>query len=180
MTKSIYFDTDCWSAFLWVKEEQLVVQLYPNRIIIPEKVYEELSNPKVPHLKKQTDSLLNNNEISKQSILFGTQEATLYLQLSGNSDPNHSKIGKGEAAAISLAVCKKGILGSNNLRDILPYINLYKIENFTTGDILFDALNQGLITETKGSIIWNNMLKRQRFLPTPTFTEFIKSKNAKQ
>ncbi|HAF61505.1 MAG TPA: hypothetical protein DCK95_04190 [Anaerolineaceae bacterium] len=177
MTKPIYFDTDCWSAFLWVNEEQLVVHLYSDRIIIPEQVYIELSNPRVPHLKNQTDVLINNNTISKQPITLGTRESNLYLKLCTNPDPGQNIIGKGEAAAISLAVYKNGILGSNNLRDVSSYIKLYNLENLTTGDILIDALHQGLISEAKGNGIWINMLKRRRQLPTPTFSDFLKSKS---
>jgi len=46
-TKSIFFDTDCLSAFLWVKEESLVVQFYPGRVVLPLEVYRELSNPSI-------------------------------------------------------------------------------------------------------------------------------------
>lgn len=46
-TKSVFFDTDCLSAFLWVKEESLVVKLYPGRVVLPRKVFRELSNPSI-------------------------------------------------------------------------------------------------------------------------------------
>ena len=44
---SLFFDTDCISAFLWVNEEFLLSQLYPTKIVIPQEVYKELSNPSI-------------------------------------------------------------------------------------------------------------------------------------
>ena len=47
MTETVYFDTDCLSAFLWVNNQSLLAQLYPGRIVLPKEVYIELSNPGV-------------------------------------------------------------------------------------------------------------------------------------
>ncbi len=30
MTSQLFFDTDCLSAFLWVKEENILFKLYPG------------------------------------------------------------------------------------------------------------------------------------------------------
>ena len=35
LTKDIFIDTDCISAFLWVGNESLLSQLYPNRVVMP-------------------------------------------------------------------------------------------------------------------------------------------------
>lgn len=83
-------------------------------------------------------------------------------------------IGKGEAAAISLAVANNGILASNNLRDVNQYINMYNLPNITTGDILFEALNSNIITEPQGNKIWIDMLNKARKLPTCDFTTYLK------
>ena len=53
----LFFDTDCISAFLWVGQEAILPKLYPGRIVIPEPVYDELSNPRIPHLKQRIDAL---------------------------------------------------------------------------------------------------------------------------
>ena len=34
MTDKLFFDTDCISAFLWVKEENILFKLYPGKIIL--------------------------------------------------------------------------------------------------------------------------------------------------
>jgi hypothetical protein len=59
LTDSLFFDTDCISAFLWVRNESLLPQLYPGRIVIPRPVYEELSNPRIAHLRVRIDALIS-------------------------------------------------------------------------------------------------------------------------
>ncbi len=36
MTRTLFFDTDCISSFLWTEEEHLLLKLYPGRIVLPE------------------------------------------------------------------------------------------------------------------------------------------------
>lgn len=48
LTDKLFFDTDCLSAFLWVRGGSILSQLYPGRIILPAQVYDELK--RVPHL----------------------------------------------------------------------------------------------------------------------------------
>lgn len=97
-----------------------------------------------------------------QPIFHGLPESTLYLELTTNPGPGQKIIGKGEAAAISLARYQDGIVASNNLRDISPYIKLYKLENITTGDILLEAYNKQLISESEGNRIWAGMLPNRQ------------------
>ena len=61
MTKRVFFDTDCISSFMWVGGKNIIEELFDARIVIPEQVYEELSNPKVQHLKEQTDEMIGDN-----------------------------------------------------------------------------------------------------------------------
>ncbi|VND73541.1 Uncharacterised protein [Streptococcus pneumoniae] len=72
------------------------------------------------------------------SIDIGTEEYALYRDLTRNHDSNKI-IGKGEAASIFLAKKHNGILGSNNLRDVKPYVEEFSLEHMTTGDILVEA-----------------------------------------
>lgn len=74
-------------------------------------------------------------------------------------------IGNGEAAGIAMAKHRNGILCSNNLRDIIPFIKKYDVKNITTGEILKEALKADLITEDDGNRIWAEMLAKRRILP---------------
>ena len=58
MTDDLFFDTDCLSAFLWINDTNILHELYGGRIVLPEPVYQELSNPCIPHIGQRTDLLL--------------------------------------------------------------------------------------------------------------------------
>jgi predicted nucleic acid-binding protein len=174
MTEIIFFDTDCLSAFLWVNKENLITQLYRDRIAIPEQVFSELK--KVPPLKDRVVGLKSSKLITICSLDFGTPEADFYLTLTAHPDEGYKVIGRGEASAIALARFRGGVLASNNLRDILPYTQLYNLKHITTGHILSEALNKKIITEGQGNAIWKDMLIRGRLLPAATFSDFLTNK----
>ncbi len=171
MTEPLFLDTDCLSTFLWVGRENLVLQLYAERIGIPQQVYAELR--KVPVLISKVDALLKAKRVMLYQITAGTQEANLYFKLTNRPDQGFKIIGSGEAAAIVLSKEYNGILGSNNMRDILPYIQLYSLKHRTSADIMAEALEHHLITEGQGNVIWRDMLQRNRKLPADTFSDFL-------
>ena len=176
MTDSLFFDTDCISAFLWVRNESLLAQLYPGRIVIPRPVYNELSNPRIVHLKVRIDALVSTGQAEIVKIIVGTQEYNMFYKLTVEPDKGQKLIGKGEAAPIALAKENGGIVASNNLSDIGDYVKEFQLKHITTGDILVEAYNKGLITENEGNTIWASMLAKQRKLGTASFSDFLKSK----
>ena len=179
MTNSLFIDTDCISAFLWVDQENIVTKLFPKQVVIPKQVYDELSHPGVNYLKPlkaQIDKLVAQGEATIQTIESDTSTYNLYRKLTSNPDSGHKIIGKGEAAAISLAKVNQGILASNNLKDISDYVDEYHLINITTGDILKLALDKGIISEEQGNILWGKMLARKRKLGFPSFSDFLKYK----
>lgn len=171
MTDLYFFDTDCISAFLWVKKESILAELYPRKIILPRQVYDEIT--KVPPLLNRINGMKDAGQLTVKSIDVGTDEFSDYYALAVSPPAGERIIGKGEAAAIALTKKHNGTLASNNLRDIKRYINQFKLKHVTTGDILVGALNQGLISEEEGNILWADMTAKRRMLPTPTFTEFM-------
>lgn len=171
MTDRYFFDTDCLSAFLWVRGENILSKLYKNKIILPKQVYNELE--KVPYLFKRVNSLLDNKQIRVESIKINTPEFNDYVEMTCSPKDGLKIIGSGEAAGIAMAKHRNGILCSNNLRDIIPYIKKYEIKNMTTGEILIQAMNEGLITEDDGNRIWSDMLAKRRILPALSFSEYL-------
>jgi len=174
MTEPIFLDTDCLSTFLCVGQENLFLQLYAGRIGIPRQVYFELG--KVQFMKNRVDALLNAKRVVLYQIAAGTAAGNLYLKLTEHPDQGYKIIGTGEAAAIVLAREYDGILGSNNMRDILPYIKLFNLRHRTSADIMVEALEHHLISEGQGNVIWRDMLQHNRKLPADTFTEFLKNR----
>ena len=171
MTEKFFFDTDCLSAFLWVREESILARLYAGRIILPTQVYNELL--RVPHLLARVDRLKNNGDLSIESMEVGSEEYNDYLKMITAPEKGMRIIGRGEAAGIAMAKQRNGTLASNNLRDVRPYVEKYEISHITTGDILIEALNAGMITEAEGNTIWAEMIRKRRMLPTTTFSEYL-------
>ena len=94
-----------------MNNESILSKLFPGRVIIPKEVYDELSHPgvnRVKGLKAQVDIMVQSGAATIETIVVGP-------------DPGHRVIGRGEAASISLAKERNGILASNNLKDISVY-----------------------------------------------------------
>ncbi len=127
-------------------------------------------------MKNKVDALLNANRVMLYQIIAGTDAGYLYLKLTEHPDQGYKIIGSGEAAAIVLTKEYNGILGSNNMRDILPYIKSFNLQHRTSADIMIEALDHHLINEGQGNVIWRDMLQRNRKLPTDTFTQFLASR----
>ena len=81
MTKPLIFDTDCLSAFLWVNQQSLLVQLYPDQIVIPSEVLAELSFPGIAHLKARIDLMIKNKDVKLASIQTGTEVLNSAMRL---------------------------------------------------------------------------------------------------
>lgn len=155
LTKDIFIDTDCISAFLWVGNESLLSQLYPGRVVMPKPVYDEIDRPALAWMKARVDSMINAGKLTV------------------NPDEGHKIIGDGEASSIALAKVKNGIVASNNFNDIFTYINEYSLEYTTTADILVDAYKKGIIDENQGNTIWANMLRKRRKLGAVNFSDYL-------
>lgn len=177
MTKEIlFFDTDCLSAFLWVNEESILPKLYPGKIVIPQKVYEEISNPKITHLKARVDMLVSQGLVTIQPLLIDSDEYELYTQFTHHPESGFKIIGEGEAASLAMAASSNGVVASNNLKDIMQYIKKLNLKHLTTGDILIEAYNSGLITKIDGENIWKQMISKRRKLGANSFEEYMETK----
>lgn len=171
LTDQFFFDTDCLAAFLWVREESILEKLYPGKIILPAQVYEEIK--KVPHLQARADKMISNGVVQVESMMVDSDEYSDYVQMT-SSENSLRIIGNGEAAGIAMVKHRGGTLASNNLRDIRIYVEKYQLNHITSGDIMIEALKTGLITEDEGNNIWAEMLRRRRWLPCATFSDYLK------
>lgn len=174
ISNETFFDTDCISSFLWVRRENIIINLFTGQIILPKQVYNELDHPSIPHISQRIKNMEQSNSILIKEIEIDSEAYKIYHELAIQPPPGILKIGKGEAAAIALAKVNNGILASNNLKDIIYYVKKYNLKYITTGDILVQALSKKLITEEEGNDIWLKMIARKRKLPTPTFSDYLK------
>lgn len=96
MTDDLFFDTDCLSSFLWGNDTNILHELYGGKIVLPEPVYQELSNPSIPHIKQRIDVMIYNKDVSIKTIEVGTEEYKMYAELVRGKKGQKS-IGRGEA-----------------------------------------------------------------------------------
>lgn len=97
----------------------------------------------------------------------------LYISLICPRGTYPKVIGKGEASAIALTHEYDGVLASNNLKDISHFVEEFKLQHITTGDILVEALRKGYISKEVGNKIWEAMLKRRSKLGAESFSAYL-------
>ena len=175
MKLPIVFDTDCISSFLWVKRLDIVKDLFPNQIVIPQTVYDELNKIKNPQYRFLFNDLYTqvlNKNFNLKSIMVSDQEFKEYCKLISMKNPK--RIGRGEAATIVIAKMLDGTVASNNLRDILPYVGKNNIPYICTEHILYYRYEKNFISIKEGSQIWDNMKRIGRILPNCDFKEIVR------
>ena len=169
--KPAFYDTDCLSCFIVIDDTSILEEQF-KCIYLPYEVYEEFDRPHIQNLKNRVDNLIKKGLVKVIKFDTNSEDYLLFMELSSDYFSDKT-IGKGEAAVIVHAKKHNGIVASNNTRDIMPYVEKYNLERITTGDILVMALENGIITEKEGNIIWSKMLKRNRWLNADTFTSYL-------
>lgn len=174
MKLPIVFDTDCISCFLWIKKLDIVKALFPNQIIIPQTVCNELNKMKDPQNRFLFNDLnvqILQNNFKLKDVMVTNWEFNEYCKLISMKNPK--RIGRGEAAAIVIAKSLNGTLASNNLSDILPYVGNNKLPYICTEDILYLSYKKNYFSIEEGNQIWNDMKKYKR-LPNYDFKEIVR------
>jgi len=171
----IVFDTDCISSFLWIDRIDIVKTLFGHQIIIPTPVLDEIKKIKkfsnYAFVYYNVESEINSGCFIVKDITVTNPLLREYMDLISMSNPK--RIGKGEASAIVLAKYYNGILASNNLSDVVPYIKNGQPPLLCTEHILFMYYNKGYITADEGQEIWMAMKNKKRILPNYDFYTVI-------
>jgi predicted nucleic acid-binding protein len=170
--EDIIFDSDCFRSFLEIEEEGLLFSLFPKRIYLPFDVYHELSA--IPNLSKKIEGFKEDKAISIFSFFIPDPLLQLYVDLISPKD-GRKKIGRGEASAIVFAKKFDAFLASNNLSDIMTYVDKFELKIKTSSIILCDAIRNELISLTMGEKIWKNMDYFNNYLPTKTLERYYKN-----
>lgn len=169
----IFYDTDCLVSFLVIGEGNLLNKLF-SKIIIPKQVYDELSHPNSPSIiKNELEHYKRDNFIEIKDIKITDKEYYVYEQIKkGVWHEDEKCIGKGEAAALALAIQNDGVIASNNLSDIEFYIKERDLYILTSSIILVQALEKNIISEEGAEEMWSKMLNRKRNLPSYSFKHY--------
>lgn len=167
----IIYDTDCLSSFIIIDKMDILKELF-DHIIIPRQVFKEFKQKKDRSFDKTLQKHVKSNFIIAKEIEVKTPESETYKQIKSGLFSKKCP-GRGESAALTLAITYNGTLASNNTRDVIEIVDKFNINWITTGDILIEAYHKKIITEEEGNIIWKNMLYNGRYLTTETFTEYL-------
>lgn len=139
--KIILIDADVVSHFITGGAIIKLPSIFPYKIKVLDKVYEELS--RFPKKKTEVDNLINfkllelmpfpeENEIIKKE----------YLHIKKRMFK-----GDGESACLAVVRNTKDILASSNLKDIASYCKMHSIEYLTTMDFLCEAKKKGILSD---------------------------------
>ena len=107
--------------------------------------------------------MIDGGNLIVEEITTGSEENKLYIDLTDFTKSSRLPlIGKGEAAAIVLSNKYKGILASNNLKDVKYYVKLYNLNHITTADIIHKVVSDGILTIPEADAIWSQMIIKKR------------------
>ena len=138
---------------------------------MPKQVYDEITTPDSYWFVKKNAERLKREGFLK--IIFIENN---YKSLKDYNNMIKGKygrpIGKGEAAALSLAISKKGMVASNNLKDVKQIAQRNKIPLITSSIILTALYENGMLSDDEIENIWLEMKKRNTKLPSESFKKY--------
>ncbi len=155
----ILIDADVISHFITANEIIALPTIFPYRIKILDKVYNELL--RFPKRKTEVENLLRYKLIDL--IEFPEENDTIkkeYFYI--------KKVlfkGDGESACLAVARYNKNILASSNLKDIKSYCTMHKIDYLATMDFLCEALNNGIFDMQRCNDFVSKVIKSGSKLP---------------
>lgn len=83
-------------------------------------------------------------------------------------------LGDGESACLAVAKFQKQYVASSNLKDIKEYCEENSIVYLTTMDILYTALEKGILSEIECNKFINDVKAKGSKLPVNTMAEYMK------
>ena len=108
------FDNDCLASFLWFRRIDLLQNLFPQQMEVPEPVIMELEFLKTTRyawVYQELDRNINNGTFKKLVIPSTGPVVTEFFKLVSAKKP----AGRGEAAVLSYVKYNGGTVASNNL-----------------------------------------------------------------
>jgi len=165
----ILLDSDVFIHFHVGGQLSKLIEVYPGRICIPDKVKNELQ--RFPSLKVPVDEFISKYKIPV--IPFPTDIETIkeYAFLT-----TKKLKGQGESACLALARFHGYCIASSNLLDVQSYCNSYSIRYVTTMDILIAANKPGIISVDECNAFITAVKNAGSKLPVNTLQDFIQMK----
>ncbi|MCT3920022.1 hypothetical protein HZP98_10070 [Elizabethkingia anophelis] len=166
--KDILIDADVVSHFIRGGQVHLLNKIFPNKILILDKVYNELKG--LSSRTKEVENLINFKIV--EQIPFPTENTEMYKEYLHIRKVMFK--GEGESACLAYVRHSNDIIGSSNLSDVKQYCTLHSLELLTTMDFLCEAKRKNLLTLTECDNFITNVLKSGSKLPVKTMNEYHK------
>ncbi|MGI6319397.1 MAG: hypothetical protein ACOXZK_00135 [Bacteroidales bacterium] len=164
--KDILIDADVVSHFISGGQILILNKIFPNKIYILDKVYNELE--RFRSRKIEVDNLINFGLITK--IPFPTHRPEIikeYFYIK-----NKMFKGDGESTCLAYVRFTNNIIGSSNLRDIKEYCHRHSIELLTTMDFLCEALRENILSVEQCNEFITRVLRAGSKLPVTKITDY--------
>lgn len=165
-TKKIILDADVIIHFCKGGQLDMLPQIYPNKLCVPDIVYHEALSKQ---FKTEIDNLFNTNQVEKLEIKTELNVLIEYKRLQSIG------LGRGESVCMSYCRYHNDVIGSSNLKDIRQYCEKFNIIYLTTMDFLAEAYRTDKMDDAACDFfIYNVKLKGSR-LPYDTIAEFLQN-----
>lgn len=161
----ILIDADVVSHFITGQEIYTLPTIFPYKMKILDKVYDELENFKSK--KAQVDNLINQRILEK--IPFPEDNPEIRKEYFWIKKKMFK--GDGESATLAVTRYSNDIIGSSNLKDIKSYCVMHKIDYLTTMDFLCRALETGKMDLERCNKFIAAVLKSGSKLPVKSMEE---------
>lgn len=157
-------DADVIIHFIKGDRISILIELYAQRLIILDRVDEELRK------NKSVDVILENMiRLKSLSIIpFPSNDMIVFKEYARLIKTK----GKGESACLAYCRFHPHIIASSNLRDIRRYCEEHEVAYITTMDILCIALNRKLLTETECDNFIRKVRESNSKLPNITIIKY--------
>ena len=171
--KPIFYDSDVLICFLAINQGSVLKNIF-SKVIIPEPVYNELINMAIyQNIGQNLNFLINYGFVEIGELDFSSPEGNTYNLIRRGFWTDGNMIGRGESAAMALAIENNGIVASNNLSDVLEICEYYEIPIITTSMILAFCFELSLMVKDDIEDIWKEILTNtKQIMPAQTFKEY--------
>lgn len=164
--KDILIDADVVSHFITGGQILILNKIFPNRIVILDKVYNELKRHKS---KVQEVHNIIQFRIVHQ-IPFPEQDPKIYKEYLHIKKVMFK--GDGESACLAYVRHTKDIIGSSNLKDVKSYCKMHSIQLLTTMDFLCEAFKRNILNEKQCDQFIERVLKAGSKLPVKRMKDY--------
>jgi hypothetical protein len=161
----ILIDADVVSHFITGQEIYTLPTIFPYKMKILDKVYDELENFKSK--KTQVDNLINQKIL--EIMPFPDDSSEIRKEYYWIKKQMFK--GDGESATLAVTRYSNDIVGSSNLKDIKSYCVMHSIDYLSTMDFLCRALETGKMDLARCNNFITNVLKSGSKLPVKSMAQ---------